>query len=53
MGTKDDAVRVALGRHFEQHGDVHDCVPFRRPEGSVNGAGPSHAPEAAEGDPGI
>ena len=28
MRTENDAVGVALGRHFEQHGDVHDGVPL-------------------------
>ena len=28
MRTKNNAVGVALGCHFEQHGDVHDGVPF-------------------------
>ena len=27
VGTEDDALGVTLGRHFEQHGDVHDGVP--------------------------
>ena len=28
VGAEDDALGVTLGRHFEQHGDVHDGVPF-------------------------
>ena len=36
MRTENDPARVALGCHFEQHGDVHDCVP-RLPGRSVRG----------------